>query len=125
MSAILLVDDNPAVRNLVGDVLRDAGHAVSDVASGAEALKLLERKSFDLLILDYLLPDMKGDAIAHVVRQRWSTLRIAFLSGYAEFLSLTGKHGDDTLISKPISTEDLCKAVEKALKGRGPLAYAA
>jgi DNA-binding response OmpR family regulator len=125
MSAILLVDDNPAVRNIVGDVLEDAGHVVSGVATGAEAIALLERGSFDLLILDYLLPDMKGDAIARVVRERWSTLRIAFLSGYTDFLALTGKHGEDTLISKPISIEDLCKAVEGALRKQSALAAAA
>lgn len=125
MSAILLVDDNPAVRNVVADVLEDAGHKVSGVASGAEAIALLERNAFDLLILDYLLPDMKGDAIAQVVKQRWSTLRIAFLSGYTEFLALTGKHGEQTLISKPISIEDLCRAVEGALSKESVLAAAA
>ena len=125
MSAILLVDDNPAVRNIVGDVLRDAGHDVTEAASGSEALSLLERNSFDLLILDYLLPEMKGDVIAGLVRQRWSNLRIAFLSAYADFLSLTGKNGDDTLISKPISVEALCTAVEAALRGEPKVARAA
>ena len=64
MSAILLVDDNRAVRSSVGDVLRDAGYTVAEAASGSEALSLLERSPFDLLMVDYLLPEMKGDAIA-------------------------------------------------------------
>ena len=125
MSAILLVDDNPAVRNVVGDVLRDAGHDVTEARSGAEALGHLERASFDLLILDYLLPDMKGDAIARLARQRWPSLRIAFLSAYAEFLSITGKNGDDTIIPKPISVEALCLAVEAALRTERDIARAA
>jgi CheY-like chemotaxis protein len=125
MSAILLVDDNPAVRNAVGDVLRDAGHKVSEAARGSEALTLLERSAFDLLIVDYLLPEMKGDAIARAARERWPNLRVAFLSGYAEFLSLTGKAGADTLIPKPISSEELCKAVASALQRPGSLAHAA
>lgn len=125
MSAILLVDDNPAVRNTVGDVLRDVGHKVSEAGSGSEALTLLERGRYELLIVDYLLPEMKGDAIARVARERWPNLRIAFLSGYAEFLSLTGKAGEDTLISKPISSEELCKAVASALATPGSLAQAA
>ena len=125
MGAILLVDDSPAVRNIVGDVLRDAGHEVSEVASGAEAIALLERSSFDLVILDYLLPDMKGDAIARIVKQRWSTLRIAFLSGYTEFRAWTGKHDEEMLIPKPISIEKLCKAVEGALRSRTTRAEAA
>jgi CheY-like chemotaxis protein len=124
MSAILLVDDNRAVRSSVGDVLRDAGYTVAEAASGSEALSLLERSPFDLLMVDYLLPEMKGDAIARAARQRWPKLRIAFLSGYTEFLSLTGKAGDETLIAKPISSEDLCKAVANALQGPG-LAHAA
>ncbi len=125
MSAILLVDDNPAVRNIVGDVLRDIGHEVTEAASGSEALQLLQRNSFDLLILDYLLPEMKGDAIARVARQRWSNLCIAFLSAYADFLSVTGKSGDDTLIPKPISSEALCKAVEEVLRRDPDIARAA
>jgi two-component system, cell cycle sensor histidine kinase and response regulator CckA len=125
MSAILLVDDHPAVRNGVGDVLRDAGHSVSEAGSGPEALTMLERSPFDLLIVDYLLPEMKGDAIARLARERWPALRIAFLSGYAEFLSLTGKIGADTLISKPISSEDLCRAVASVLDEPRPLVRAA
>lgn len=125
MSAILLVDDNRAVRNSVGDVLRDAGYKVSEAASGSEALSLLERDAFDLLMVDYLLPEMKGDAIAQMARKRWPTLRVAFLSGYTDFLSLTGKAGDDILISKPISSEELRRAVAAALQRPGSLAHAA
>jgi two-component system, cell cycle sensor histidine kinase and response regulator CckA len=125
MSAILLVDDNPAVRNTVGDELRDAGYTVSEAASGSEALSLLDRNAFDLLIVDYLLPQMKGDAIARAARERRPTLRVAFLSGYTEFLSLTGKSGGDILISKPISSEELRRVVAGALSGRGSLAHAA
>ena len=125
MSAILLVDDNRAVRNAVGDVLRDAGYTVSEAASGSEALSLLEHTAFDLLMVDYLLPEMKGDAIARVARERWPSLRVAFLSGYTEFLSLTGKAGGDTLIAKPISSEDLRNAVAGALRSAGSYAHAA
>jgi CheY-like chemotaxis protein len=125
MSAILLVDDNRAVRNAVGDVLRDAGYSVSEAANGSEALSLLERSPFDLLMVDYLLPEMKGDAIAKAARELCPTLRVAFLSGYTEFLSLTGKAGADTLIAKPISSEDLRNAVASALRGSGSFAHAA
>jgi CheY-like chemotaxis protein len=116
MSSILLVDDHLSVRCSVGDVLRDAGYQVSEAANAAQALKLLERRAFDLMIVDYLLPEMKGDAIARIARERWPNLRVMFLSGYAEFLSLTGKSGDSTLIQKPISVEALCKAVANALR---------
>jgi CheY-like chemotaxis protein len=125
MSSILLVDDHLSVRCSVGDVLRDAGYQVSEAANAAQALKLLERRSFDLLIVDYLLPEMKGDAIARIARERWPDLRVMFLSGYAEFLSLTGKSGDDTLIQKPISVDALCKAVASALRRPGSLQSAA
>jgi CheY-like chemotaxis protein len=125
MVTILLVDDNRTVRNAVGDVLRDAGYHVSEAASGSEALSLLERSAYDLLMVDYLLPEMKGDAIARAARERWPALRVAFLSGYTEFLSLTGKAGADTLIAKPISSEDLQNAVASALRGHASLAHAA
>jgi CheY-like chemotaxis protein len=116
MYALLVVDDNSAVRYCIGNVLRDARYKVTEAASGSRALQLLERTPFDLMIVDYLLPDLKGDAIARIAANRWPSMRIAFLSAYAEFLSLTGKAGDNLLISKPISSEELCKAVASALK---------
>jgi CheY-like chemotaxis protein len=125
MSSILLVDDHRSVRCSVGDVLRDAGYQVSEAADAAQALRQLERRSFDLLIVDYLLPEMKGDAIARIARERWPDLRVMFLSGYAEFLSLTGKSGDDTLIQKPISVDALCKAVAGAVRKPASLRSAA
>jgi CheY-like chemotaxis protein len=125
MSSILLVDDHPAVRSGVGDVLRDAGYEVAEAANASQALKLLEAKAFDLLLVDYLLPEMKGDAIARVARARWPALRIAFLSGYTDFLSLTGKAGDSQLISKPVSAQQLCDGVAAALGSLAVLAPAA
>jgi CheY-like chemotaxis protein len=122
MSSILLVDDHLSVRCSVGDVLRDAGHVVAEAANAVQALRLLERNAFDLLIVDYLLPEMKGDVIARIAKERWPNVRVMFLSGYADFLSLTGKSGDSTLIAKPISSDALCKAVASAL--REPIALA-
>lgn len=116
MYALLVVDDNSAVRYGIGNVLRDARYKVTEAASGSRALQLLERTPFDLMIVDYLLPDLKGDALARIAANRWPRMRIAFLSAYADFLSLTGKAGDNLLISKPISSEELCKAVASALE---------
>ena|SRR5688500_10283289 len=125
MTAILLVDDHPVVRASVRDLLRDAGYDVAEAANGPQALRLLERSSFDLLLVDYLLPEMKGDTIARIAQARWPDLRVAFLSGYADFLSLTGKAGDHTLISKPVSADDLCRGVAAALLPTAPIARAA
>ena len=124
MRKILLVEDTPAVRHAVAAALRDAGHDVHEARSGSEACCALERDSFDLLLLDYLMADMKGDAVARFARARWTETAVLYLTAYAEFLCLTGKAGEDRLIAKPFSLEALFQAVEEAV-GRTPAAQAA
>jgi len=65
---ILLVDDEPVVRDSVRRVLEFDGHAVEVVASGAEALTVLQNASFDLVITDYEMPLMKGDELATAIK---------------------------------------------------------
>ena len=57
---ILLVEDNPMIRELVQDILEMEGYALSTVGSGSEALTLLKDESFDLILTDIHLPKMDG-----------------------------------------------------------------
>ncbi len=110
-----MVEDTAAVRHAVALALRDAGHEVHEARNGAEACSALERGSYDLLLLDYLMADMKGDAVARRARARWPETAVLYLTAYAEFLCLTGKAGADRLVAKPVSLEALYRAVEEVL----------
>lgn len=117
MSKILLVEDTPAVRHAVAVALQEAGHDVQEARNGLEACSMLDRGSFDLVLLDYLMADMKGDAVARHARGRWPNVSVLYLTAYADFLCLTGKAGADRLLAKPFSLDALYKAIEDVLRG--------
>ena len=68
MSAILVVDDHADTANLMARLLRREGHIAYDVPSGEEALAVLSSVCFDLIILDYMMPDMSGGDVLNALR---------------------------------------------------------
>ncbi len=85
-ATVLVVDDEPAVRMLVGDVLRDLGYNVIEAADGLEGLRVLQSKQgIDLLVSDVGLPGgMNGRQLADAARVQRPQLRVLFITGYAE-----------------------------------------
>jgi light-regulated signal transduction histidine kinase (bacteriophytochrome)/CheY-like chemotaxis protein len=83
---VLVVDDEPAVRMLVGEVLRDLGYGVIEAADGPQAMKVLEGdRRIDLLVTDVGLPGgMNGRQLADAGRVRRPDLKVLFITGYAE-----------------------------------------
>ena len=88
--AVLVVDDEPVVRMLVGDVLRDLGYDVIEAADGAEGLHVLRSKQrVDLLVSDVGLPGgMNGRQLADAARVCRPELKVLFITGYAENAAL-------------------------------------
>jgi len=83
---VLVVDDEPVVRMLVGEVLRDMGYGVVEASDGIQATKLLESgRRIDLLVTDVGLPGgMNGRQLADVARTKRPGLKVLFITGYAE-----------------------------------------
>jgi CheY-like chemotaxis protein len=67
---LVVVDDQPAVRESMAELLRTAGYHVSVAESGAAALALLEHETVDLLLTDFAMPEMSGWDLARAVRAR-------------------------------------------------------
>ncbi len=88
--AVLVVDDEPVVRMLVGDVLRELGYGVVEAADGAEGLRILRsRQRVDLLVSDVGLPGgMNGRQLADAARVHRPELKVLFITGYAENAAL-------------------------------------
>jgi PAS domain S-box-containing protein len=116
--AVLVVDDEPAIRSAVARYLTSLGHLVEIAASGREALERLASRSFDLILLDLRMPDMAGDALYRELLARDAALagRIVFITGgeAAEdtqtFLEASGR----PVIGKPFSLDDLRRALALA-----------
>lgn len=105
---VLLVDDDPEVREVIASFLLDMGHDLVERASGAAALAaLVEDDRFDLVIADLAMPGMTGFEFATVVRDRWPSLPILMVTGYADITKLPSLPGEFALLHKPFEQHEL------------------
>jgi signal transduction histidine kinase len=116
---ILIVDDEPTVRLMVGEVMNEAGYHIVEAADGPTALKLLETSArFDLLITDLGLPGgMTGRQLADAARRNREDLKVLFITGYAENAVVENGHlaPGSRIITKPFSIDALTLAVSSLL----------
>lgn len=85
MVRVLIVDDEEAIRFTLGLLLQRHGYAVTTAADGTEALALIQSQSFDLVLLDLMLPGMNGVALAQQTRAHQPAAAILMLTGSQEF----------------------------------------
>jgi PAS domain S-box-containing protein len=111
---VLVVEDEPDVRMLVVDVLRELGYSVDVASDGAAALPiLLGSGRIDLLVTDVGLPGMNGRQLAEIARQHRPDLRVLFMTGYARNAQVRGdflESGMD-MLTKPFSIDELAQRV--------------
>ncbi|MEZ5101382.1 MAG: PAS domain S-box protein [Thermoleophilia bacterium] len=118
---LLLVEDEPLVRELTRQLLEHAGYRVLEAANGEEGLAVAEaaRGRVDLLLTDVIMPGVNGPALARSLRADRPELPVLFMSGWTD--DLLGRHGvlddDASLLHKPFSRADLLDAVECAIDG--------
>jgi CheY-like chemotaxis protein len=111
---ILLVEDDRGARESIRLLLTIDRHAVVEAPGGEEALELLESQPFDLVILDYFMPGMRGSQLARHIRDIAPSLPIVMVTAYLEKLAASDKPVD-AVIGKPFSIGDLRRAIAKLL----------
>ena len=116
---ILVVEDDPEVREITVSMLSDLGYSVLQTEAGEEALKLIAvTTQLDLLLSDVVLPrGMNGRTLAENARAIRPDLRILFMSGYASdaFDDDGSPPPGDELLEKPFHKDDLARMVRQAL----------
>lgn len=114
LETILLVEDEPAVRQLFAQALTRAGYTVHEARNGQEAMKVFDQhgESIHLLLTDMKMPYMGGAELAHQLRARRRTLKLLCISGYAG--NLDAELAVDFL-AKPFSREELLRKVREVL----------
>ena len=119
---VLVVDDEPQVREVLADLLRELGHEAVAVGGGAAALELLARGGFDLLITDLAMPEMDGLALAARVRAVAPATRIALATGYSRRAPADAVRTGlvDAMLGKPFQLADVEAALRALLGGRAP-----
>ena len=107
MARILVVDDEPKMTSLICGALEDAGHTVQTTAKSAEALDLLGRHSFDIVVTDLAMPEVSGMTILEKARERGAEVIMMTAYGTTQTAVEAMKKGATDYLLKPISLEEL------------------
>lgn len=119
---ILVVEDDPGIRLLLGSVLRLAGYAVESAAGGHEALRAVRRLAPHLMLVDIMLPDLDGVEIVRTVRAAGLVLPALFLTGRGEPDDRVNgfRAGGDDYITKPFNVDELLLRIRAVLRRSHP-----
>ncbi|WP_377890955.1 response regulator [Alkalihalobacillus sp. R86527] len=115
---ILVADDEEILRMLIVDTLEDNGYEIDEAEDGAEALQLINSHSYDLVLLDYMMPEMTGLEVIENVRTSGNhDVKIMMLTAKAQKKDedIAKQAGADYFISKPFSPMNLLETVEVIL----------
>jgi signal transduction histidine kinase len=112
---ILIVDDDPDVREVMSVALSDLGYTVMEAGDGKTALGILKTYRPDLLVLDFGMPGANGAEVATSARQQNGDLRILFVSGYSDTSAIEDAVGKVVLLHKPFRPAEFAAAVRSSL----------
>jgi signal transduction histidine kinase len=112
---VLIVDDDPDVREIMSVVLSDLGYQVKEAGDGETALDILKAGRPDLLVLDFGMPGANGAEVATIARLQNDGLRILFVSGYSDTSAIENAVGNVLLLHKPFRPAEFAAAVRSSL----------
>jgi CheY-like chemotaxis protein len=108
---VLVVEDEPAIREVVADLLEDEGYAVRQAADGLEAIDELEVDAVDLVLSDVRMPRLDGPALARRLRRDGSAIPVVLMSAVDVEVNLPGVR----FLPKPFDRDHLLHAIGSAL----------
>lgn len=111
---ILVVDDDADARNSLGLLLGVDQHTVVEAGGGPEALECFRQGRYDLVITDYLMPEMRGDQLTATIKNLAPTQPVLIVTGYCEQLAAEGQLSD-AVLGKPFSLNELRRAIARQL----------
>jgi CheY-like chemotaxis protein len=115
---VVLVEDNELVRDVNGQVLRAAGYRVEEFADGRGAIDAVRAGlTFDLLLADVVLPDVRGTEVAARIREIRRDVPVLLVSGYAEEHATEGLPQGVQFLQKPFTPAQLTARLESMLTG--------
>ena len=114
---ILVVDDDPVVREVIVTALEEAGYVITETGSPEDALELFSKKEFHLVITDIVMPGMDGLTLLRRLRLKNPDIPVILLTAYPDMeMTINAiKHGAHDFIIKPFKIEYILYSVNKAL----------
>jgi len=114
MARILLAEDDTSMREYLQRALQRVGYEVEAVGCGTEAMPLLEKEQFDLLLTDIVMPEMDGIELAQKASAIDPNIRVMFITGFAAVALQGGRTAPEAkLLSKPFHLKDLVMEVDR------------
>ena len=120
-NSVLIVDDEPIVRESIRDWLKDAGYQVATAESGEEALEMIERQDFSVVVLDIRLPGQTGITVLKEVKAQRPWIKSIIITAYpsAETTAEAKKLGAIDYLIKPLVPDDLERLIRETLDSVG------
>jgi len=120
-ACIVVVDDEPSIVDAVATALRYEGYDVHEAATGRAALAAVTELEPELVILDWMLPDIEGIEVGRRIRERGFDTAILFLTAKDDVQDKVGalKAGGDDYVTKPFSLAEVVARVEAILRRAG------
>jgi DNA-binding NtrC family response regulator len=117
-SSILIVDDEPGIRELLAMILEAAGHSVAAAKDGVEAPKIMASRDVEIVITDLLMPERDGLEFITEIRSKYPKVKIIAMSGGGHiaresYLRIARNFGAHYLLEKPFSQSGVLDAIEK------------
>ena len=117
MYHILVVDDEARIRSIVRKYAEFEGHTVTEAGDGMEAVSLCRRESFDIIVLDIMMPELDGFSACREIRKTSNTPIIMLSARGEEYDKINGfELGIDDYVVKPFSPRELMLRVEAVMK---------
>ena len=115
---ILVIDDEYGIRTGVRQILELEGFTVEDAETGKDAFAAMDRSTFDVILIDYRLPDIDGLTLLQAIRSRELDVMTCMITAYAniETAIAATRQGIDFFLPKPFSPDDLIGVVETLLR---------
>lgn len=121
MDKILIVEDDTSIHNAIEEILKKQNYKTYNAYSGTEALLLMEKEQFDLILLDLMLPALNGEEIIEKVKDTPIIVLSAKISPEDKVNCL--KSGANDYITKPFITSELLARIEVQLRQKNKLNY--
>ena len=113
---ILIVEDDADQREILTEYLNYRGYKVKNARNRSETLSFLEKESFDIVLLDWRLPDVEGQSLLEEIKEKYPLLQVIVITAYGSVERAVDamKKGAYHYLTKPINLEELLLLIERA-----------
>lgn len=121
MKSVLIVDDEPGMREMVKQLLLNEGYHVLEASNGKHAMEFLKNESPELVITDIIMEKMDGVEIILEIRENYPDIKIIAMSGGSkisseDYLESASDLGADRIFNKPFALSDMLNAIKELIE---------